>query len=90
MAGFSAGYEGPVEAYVMPIAGAVPQRLTRYGTRAEVVGRSPKGEVLVNTRYHHPLGRLPLLAVPRTSRVWRIRVVMHRCCFAWPMASDLR
>lgn len=73
----------------MPIAGGLPQRLTGYGTLAEVAGWSPKGEVQVNTRYHHPMRKLQLVAVPRASRVWTIRAVMHWCCFAWPIASDL-
>jgi tricorn protease len=40
---FSAGYEGPTEAYVMPIAGGTPRRLTWYGSRVEVAGWSPRG-----------------------------------------------
>lgn len=64
---FTATYEGPAEAYVMPFSGGVPKRLTWYGGRAEVAGWSPQGEVLVLTRYFHPLGRSQLVAVSRTS-----------------------
>ena len=62
---FSAGYEGPTEAYVMPIAGGTPRRLTWYGSRVEVAGWSPRGEVLIATRHLHPLGRAQLVAVSR-------------------------
>ena len=49
------------------VAGGVPKRLTWYGGRAEVVGWSPQGEVLVSTRYFHPLSRPQLVVVSRTS-----------------------
>ena len=52
---------------VMPFSGGVPKRLTWYGGRAEVVGWSPQGEVLVSTRYFHPLSRSQLVAVSRAS-----------------------
>ncbi len=47
---FSAQYDGPLEAYVMPLAGGVPKRLTWDGLRAYVVGWTPQGEVLVSSR----------------------------------------
>lgn len=64
---YTASYEGPAEAYVMPLTGGVPKRLTWYGARVDVVGWSPRGEVLVSTRYLHPLGRSQLVAVSLTS-----------------------
>ncbi|QJR12928.1 Tricorn protease [Usitatibacter rugosus] len=60
---FSASYEGPTEAYVMPIGGGLPKRLTWYGDRADVVGWNGNGEVLVTTRYLHGLRKLRLAAV---------------------------
>jgi tricorn protease len=69
---FSASYEGPTEAYVMPIAGGLPQRLTWFGTRAEVAGWTPQGDVLVSTRHFHPLGRPQLVTVSRTSDLQRV------------------
>ena len=46
---FSAQYEGPVEAYVMPLAGGLPKRLTFDGENAAVRGWTPDGRVLVST-----------------------------------------
>ncbi len=69
---FSASYEGPTEAYVMPLSGGVPQRLTWFGGRAEVAGWSPQGEVLVATRYFHPLQRAQLVAVSRANGTQRL------------------
>ena len=43
---FTASYDGPPEAYVMPLAGGEPQRLTVDGA-ARVLGWTPQGEVLV-------------------------------------------
>lgn len=47
---FSATYDGPTEAYVMPINGGVPKRLTFDGLRAYVTGWTPQGEVLFSSR----------------------------------------
>ncbi|HEU4988196.1 MAG TPA: S41 family peptidase [Gemmatimonadaceae bacterium] len=46
---FSANYEGPTEAYVMPIDGGAPKRLTYEGSVATVVGWTPDGKVLYAT-----------------------------------------
>lgn len=69
---FSASYEGPTEAYVMPLAGGVPQRLTWFGGRVDVAGWSPQGEVLAAMRYFHPLQRAQLVAVSRASGAQRL------------------
>ncbi len=69
---FSASYEGPTEAYVMPLSGGVPQRLTWFGGRVDVAGWSPQGEVLAATRYFHPLQRAQLVAVSRASGTQRL------------------
>lgn len=46
---FSASYDGPLEAYVMPLAGGAPRRLSFEYGRALVVGWTPAGEVLYAT-----------------------------------------
>ncbi len=46
---FVGTYEGPAAAYVMPISGGRPTRLTWDGIRVNVVGWSPDGKVLVAT-----------------------------------------
>jgi tricorn protease len=43
---FTAGYDGPAEVYVMPVAGGPPRRVTFDGTRMVPVGWTPSGEVL--------------------------------------------
>jgi tricorn protease len=45
---FSAQYEGPTDAYVMPVEGGLPKRLTWDGD-ATVEGWTPNGKVLVRT-----------------------------------------
>ncbi|HEY5219684.1 MAG TPA: S41 family peptidase [Gemmatimonadaceae bacterium] len=52
---FSASYEGPTEAYVMPIDGGPPTRLTYEGSVATVVGWTPDGRVLYSTREYSTL-----------------------------------
>ena len=44
---FVGAYEGPSEAYVMPVGGGVPKRLTWDGQGVLVWGWTPAGEVLV-------------------------------------------
>lgn len=44
---FVASYEGAPEAYVMPLAGGLPKRLTFANENARVLGWTAKGEVLV-------------------------------------------
>src|SRR5690606_27118091 len=43
---FTASYEGSPEAYVMPLAGGSPRRLSFENTRALVIGWTVDGEVL--------------------------------------------
>jgi tricorn protease len=47
---FSAAYDGPVEVYVMPVAGGRPHRVTFEGARSIAVGWTPTGEVLYATQ----------------------------------------
>ena len=65
---FSAGYEGPVEAYVMPINGGVPTRCTYEGGVA-VVGWTHSGQVLYSTSKYSALPNLQICSVdPVTHR----------------------
>lgn len=65
---FSAQYEGPVEAYVMPLAGGAPVRLTYEGEQAIVVGWTPDGRVLYATRCYSTLLDDQLVAIDPHSR----------------------
>ncbi|MES2070543.1 MAG: S41 family peptidase [Pseudomonadota bacterium] len=47
---FSASYEGAQEAYVMPLAGGLPKRLTFENGAVSVLDWSAQGEVLVSTQ----------------------------------------
>ncbi|MFN8589642.1 MAG: S41 family peptidase [Candidatus Eisenbacteria bacterium] len=60
---FTATYDGPTEAYVMPVDGGLPKRLTYDGDRSAVVGWTPDGAVLVTTRKHSTLPNLQLVTV---------------------------
>jgi tricorn protease len=86
---FSASYEGPTEVYVMPIAGGLPKRLTWFGSRAEVVGWTPQGDVLVSTRHLHPLGRPQLVTVSRASDMHRVIPVENADTAAFVDANTL-
>ncbi len=46
---FSAGYEGPIEVYTMPLAGGSPVRRTFDGGGARVVGFAPDGALVYST-----------------------------------------
>nr|WP_315469315.1 S41 family peptidase [uncultured Undibacterium sp.] len=48
---FSANYEGTQEAYVMPITGGVPKRISFDNTAVTVLGWSAQGEVLVTSQH---------------------------------------
>lgn len=48
---FTAGYEGPVEAYTMPVAGGLPARLTYDGRRCATVGWHGPRVILTTERY---------------------------------------
>jgi tricorn protease len=47
---FSASYEGAQEAYVMPVSGGLPKRLTFENGAVTVLGWTAQGEVLVSTQ----------------------------------------
>lgn len=48
---FSATYEGTQEAYVMPMAGGVPKRISFDHTGVAVLGWTAQGEVLVTSQH---------------------------------------
>jgi tricorn protease len=60
---FSAQYEGPFEAYVMPLAGGLPRRLTFDGEGATVRGWTPDGRVLASTLAESTLPNRQLIAI---------------------------
>ncbi|MFM8334743.1 MAG: protease, partial [Opitutaceae bacterium] len=60
---FSAQYEGPVEAYVMPLGGGLPKRITFDGENAAVRGWTPDGRVLVSTFAESTLPNRQLVAI---------------------------
>ncbi len=65
---FTASYEGPSEAYVMPIDGGIPARVTYEGGNATVVGWTSKGEVLYSTGKYSTLPNTQLCKVDPKSR----------------------
>jgi len=72
MVAFSARYEGPTEAYAMPLAGGTPVRLTYEGGGAEVVGWTPGGRVLYRTGAHAGLPAAQLAEVDPATLERRI------------------
>lgn len=60
---FSASYEGPTEAYVMPMSGGLPRRLTWDGEAIQVVGWTLDGKVLCGSRHHSTLPSVQLIAI---------------------------
>lgn len=60
---FVASYEGPTEAYVMPMVGGRPDRLTFDGATVDTVGWSPDGRVIVATRGRSTLPDVQLALV---------------------------
>ncbi len=65
---FSAFYEGPLEVYVMPIEGGLPNRLTFQAERAFVAGWTAEGKVLYSTLHSSTLPDWQLATVdPKTG-----------------------
>lgn len=70
---FSAQYDGPMETYVMPLAGGLPKRLTWHGEGAWPAGWTHDGKVLVATRAHSTLPNDQLVAIdPATGDETRV------------------
>jgi ATP-dependent Clp protease ATP-binding subunit ClpA len=67
---FAASYEGAQEAYVMPIEGGLPKRITFENGGVTVLGWTPQGEVLVSTE--NSVGPSNTASSPRSTRSsWR-------------------
>jgi len=65
---FSAQYEGPIEVYVMPLAGGLPKRLTFEGESAFVRGWTRDGKILYATRHYSTIPDNQLVAIdPATA-----------------------
>jgi tricorn protease len=60
---YAAQYDGPMEIYVMPLAGGLPERLTWHGEGAWPAGWTPDGKVLAATRAHSTLPNDQLVAI---------------------------
>ncbi len=58
---FSAAYEGPQEAYVMPLHGGLPQRISFENSQVQVLGWTAQGRVLY--RAPHTGGATRMVAV---------------------------
>lgn len=69
---FAGTYEGPHDAYVIPIQGGVPRRITT-GEELQVVGWTPDGRVLGSTYRYSSLPDAQLVKIdPATGREERI------------------
>ncbi len=64
---FSAEYEGPMDAFTMPVNGGLPERRTWDGG-AVVVGWTPDGRVLYRTARYSTLPNAQLVAVDSQGR----------------------
>ena len=72
---FSASYEGPMEVYVIAMAGGQPRRLTYDGDSARVVGWTPDGRVCYATRHYSTLPNTQLVLVhPQTHQIERVEL----------------
>ena len=66
---FAAQYEGPLETYVMPLAGGLPKRLTWHGEGSLPVGWTRDGKVLCATRAYSTLPNEQLVAIDPATGV---------------------
>jgi tricorn protease len=64
---YTGTYEGPAEAYTMPLDGDLPKRIT-YEGGMNVTGWTPSGEVLVSTRVRATLPNDQLLTINPSTR----------------------
>lgn len=70
---FSAAYDGPIEVYLMPIAGGKPQRISFEGSRAFALGWTARGEVLYSSfAASGPASAKVVIAVDPVSRAKRV------------------
>ncbi|MTV40687.1 PDZ domain-containing protein [Duganella radicis] len=68
---FSASYEGAQEAYVMPLAGGLPRRITFENGAVSVLGWSAQGEVLVSMASGTGPGRSFVIAAIKPNDLQR-------------------
>ncbi|SHN44333.1 tricorn protease [Duganella sacchari] len=68
---FSASYEGAQEAYVMPLAGGLPKRITFENGAVSVLGWSAQGEVLVSMADGKGPGRALVIAAVKPDDLQR-------------------
>jgi len=68
---FSASYEGPVEAYVMPIEGGLPKRCTYQGN-SMVIGWTHSGQILYVTSKYSTLPNAQVCAVDPITRKYKL------------------
>jgi tricorn protease len=68
---FSAAYEGAQEAYVMPLAGGLPKRITFENGAVSVLGWSAQGEVLVSMASGTGPGRSMAIAAVKPDNLQR-------------------
>ena len=66
---FTGTYEGPDEAYVLPLDGGPPKRLTWDGGPVAVVSWTPDGKVLCSTRRYSTLPNATLIAIDPVTGV---------------------
>ena len=66
---FTGTYEGPEEAYVLPLDGGPPKRLTWDGGPIAVVSWTSDGKVLCTTRRYSTLPNSTLLAIDPSTGV---------------------
>ena len=64
---FTGTYEGPEEAYVLPLEGGPPRRLTWDGGPVSVVAWTPDAKVLISTRRYSTLPNEMLIALDPVS-----------------------
>ncbi|QGZ41831.1 tricorn protease [Pseudoduganella flava] len=68
---FTGSYEGAQEAYVMPLAGGLPKRLTFENGSVTVLGWTAQGEVLVSTQNSVGPGAHRIVAAVRPATLER-------------------
>ncbi|MEO0897075.1 MAG: S41 family peptidase [Bacteroidota bacterium] len=75
--GFSASYEGPQEAYSIPVQGGLPIRWTYEGPTTTVNGWTPDGKLLYDTYAYSTLPDRQLVTVDITSKK-KERIPLHQ------------
>ena len=66
---YSASYEGPTEVYTIDAAGGLPVRRTFDGDGAAVVGWTPDGKIIYETRRYSTLPDSQLATIDRNNKI---------------------